>query len=346
MVQIRLAEPRKKAGLCYAVTNDGLELPVVDISHPAFALSLGGEGQRKLTHRFIEEQKRFAKLPRWVGQPLMRFMLRGSRLARGLRRADGSFLDGITTYLFKLGPRNLGPYAVPIDRKLVGSLPAISMRLRLADVAQLLAEGLARRLPAHASRPLYLVNIAGGPAVDSANALMLLAREHPGLLRGRRVKVLVLDADDDGPAFGARALSALKQAGAPLAGIDASFEHVPYDWSRVDSGLTGVLRAAERDNAMVAASSEGGLFEYGSDDDISSNLRALAGAGLHQVFAVGSVTRDDELMKFVKQTSTAATRPRGLPRFEALVARAGWRVTRSIERPMSDQVALEAIAQG
>lgn len=346
MTAIRLAEPNKKPGISYAVTDDGLELPVVDVSHPAFALSLDAEGQRKLTHRFIEEQRRFAKLPQWLGQPLMRFMLRGSRLAKGLRQADGGFLDGITTYLFKLGPHNLGPYSVPIDKRLVSSLPAISMRLRLADVAQLLADGLAPRLAAEPARPLHLINIAGGPAVDSANALMLLERGRPGVLSGRSVKVVVLDGDTRGPAFGARALAALEQSGAPLAGVDARLEHVGYDWSRVDSGLVGVLQAAEQQGAIVAVSSEGGLFEYGSDEDILANLRALAGAADRELFAVGSVTRNDELMKFVKQTSSAATRPRGLPTFEELVARAGWRVTRAIERPMSDQVALAATERG
>jgi hypothetical protein len=341
VADVRLPEPNKKPGISYAVTDDGLELPVVDISHPAFALTLDAESQRKLTARFIAEQQRFAQLPKWLGLPLMRFMLRGSRLAKGLRQARGSFLDGMTTYLFKLGPQNLGPYAVPIDRRLVSSLPAVSMRLRLSDVSRLLAEGIATRLAAAPSRPLHLLNIAGGAAVDSANALMLLEREQPGLLDGRDVKVVVLDADTRGPAFGERALAALRRAGAPLARVNVSFEARSYDWSNVESGLTRALQEATRAEAVVAVSSEGGLFEYGSDQDITSNLRALASASLGSVFVVGSVTRDDELMKFVKQTSSAATRPRGLPVFEALATQAGWQVTRAIERPMSDQVLLE-----
>jgi hypothetical protein len=208
-------------------------------------------------------------------------------------------------------------------------------------VAKLLAEGLAPLLSSAPARPLHLINIAGGPSVDSANALILLEREHPGLLSGRNVKVIVLDGDGRGPAFGARALSALRQARAPLVNVDASLEHVSYDWSRVDSGLTGVLQAAKHAGAIVAVSSEGGLFEYGSDADIVANLRALSAAVTPGLFAVGSVTRNDELTKFVKQTSRAATRPRGLSVFQSLVAGAGWRVTRSIERPMSDQVVLE-----
>ena len=33
----RIPEKNKRAGLVYAVTDDGLELPVIDITHPAFA---------------------------------------------------------------------------------------------------------------------------------------------------------------------------------------------------------------------------------------------------------------------------------------------------------------------
>ncbi|HVY30191.1 MAG TPA: hypothetical protein VHB79_26725 [Polyangiaceae bacterium] len=340
MAFVRLAEPNKKPGLYYAVTDDGLELPVVDVSHPSFALALDAEAQQKLCRRFMAEQERFRKLPRWIGMALMRFVLRGSRLARGLRRADGTFLDGMTTYLFKLGPNNLGPYAVPIDRRLVSSLPAVSMRLRLSDMAQLLADGLAPRLSAERSRPLHLLNIAGGPAVDSLNALLLLEREHAGLLAGREVRLRVLDGDEQGPTFGARALAALQRSGAPLAAVKATFEHVPYDWSTPEGELARVLHEAEQAGAIVAVSSEGGLFEYGSDEHILANLRVLAGAHDSELFAVGSVTRNDELMKFVKQTSNAATIPRGLATFRALVAQAGFRIAQCIERPMSDQVVL------
>jgi hypothetical protein len=155
------------------------------------------------------------------------------------------------------------------------------------------------------------------------------------------VKVRVLDSDERGPAFGARALAALQQPGAPLAGLNASFERVHYDWSNVKSGLESVLQDAAREQAVVAVSSEGGLFEYGSDQDILQNLQALATSPSRGLFVVGSVTRDDELMKFVKQTSRAATRPRGLAVFKALVTPTGFRITREIERPMSDQVVLE-----
>lgn len=338
MPEIRRAEHKKRPGVCYAVTNDGLELPVVDVTHPAFACALTDEKQQALKLHFLEEQRRFAQLPRWLRAVMLRFFMRGSRIGQGLRRAEGGFLDGMTTYLFKIGPKNLGSYAVPVDRRILMSLPAISVRLRLSDMARLLADGLAPRLAKDAQRPLQFVNIAGGPAMDSLNALLLLKREQPELLAERHITLHVLDGDENGPAFGERALAALQAPGAPLSGLDVEFRHARYDWGRA-SELTPLLERARQDGALLVASSEGGLFEYGSDRDIVENLKALPHGS--DAFVVGSVTRDDEVIRTLKLTSTAATKPRGLPVFAALAEQAGWNITRSIARPLSDQVLLE-----
>jgi hypothetical protein len=336
MVPIRRAEHHKRPGVCYAVTNDGLELPVLDVTHPAFQCEVSDERQARMVERFLRHQRQFARLPGWMRSAMMRFFLRGSRLGRGLRRAEGSFLDGMTTYLFKLGPQNLGSYAVPADRALLRALPAVSVRLRAADVARLLAAELAPLLAKERGRPLCLVNIAGGPATDSLNALILLGQAG---VQGRRVDICVLDDDESGPAFGARALAALQAPGAKLAGLDVHFRHQRYDWRAV-GGLDPVLESARARGALVAASSEGGLFEYGTDEEVTENLRALASGAGDRVFVVGSVTRDDEVVRTLKLTSTAATKPRGLAQFSRLVEAAGWSVARAVSRPLSDQVVL------
>jgi hypothetical protein len=336
MPEIRRAELRKKPGVCYAVTDDGLELPVVDVTHAAFRFDLSEDKQRGLVDHFLEQQRRFMRLPSWLRGLMMRFFLRGSVIARGLRQAEGTFLDGMTTYLFKLGSHNLGSYALPADKKIASSLPGLSVRARLGDMARLLADTLAPQLAAQPGRTLCFLNIAGGPAIDSLNALILLQREQPRLLSERRVVVRVLDGDARGPAFGARALESLRAPGAGLAGVDVELARYPYDW-RDTSGLAPVLDAVKRDGALCVACSEGGLFEYGSDDEILANLRALAELGPGFSMA-GSVTCDNEVIRTLKQTSTAATRPRGLEVFGALVAKAGFRISMSIARPLSDQV--------
>jgi hypothetical protein len=340
--EILVPELKRQEGVCYAVSDDGLELPVVDVTHPAFALRLTDEKQRALVTHFLDEQRRFAKLPRLVRRLMLRVFMRGSIMAQGLRRAEGGFLDGMTTYLFKVGAKNLGQYAVPADRRIAASLPALAVRLRLADMAELLAEALVPRLRDAPGRALHLLNIAGGPAIDSLNALILLARRHPELVSGRPIAIWVLDRDSHGPAFGARALSALLAAGAPLAGLRVEFHHQRYDW-RETAGLQPALDAARSAEALTIASSEGGLFEYGSDDEITGNLRALAAALGPRSCMVGSVTRDDDTIRTLKLTSTAATRPRGLEVFSALAMQAGWRVLRSVPRPLSDQVVLEPV---
>lgn len=339
MPETRFPELSKQPGVCYAVTSDGRELPVVDVTHPSFALEVSEARQRELVARFLEEQRGLARLPSMLRKLLMRVFMRGSIMAAGLRRAEGTFLDGITTYLFKLGPKNLGSYATPVDRRIAASLPAISLRLRLFDMARLLADQLAGALSAAPQQPVWLLNIAGGTAIDSLNALILLRRERPALLMQRRCVVCVLDGDAVAPAFGERALQALCMAGAPLAGLAIEFRRLPYDWQRV-AELEAALRELEREDAIAIVSSEGGLFEYGSDEDILSNLRVLARCR-SLLAVVGSVTRDDEPIRTLKLTSTAATKPRGLQVFGELVAKAGFTVTRSRARPLSDQVVLE-----
>jgi hypothetical protein len=93
-----------------------------------------------------------------------------------------------------------------------------------------------------------------------------------------------------------------------------------------------VLREAHEQGALVMCSSEGGLFEYGSDAEIGNNLKTLQ--TYNEVIAVvGSVTRNDKLAQRLRENSAAATRPRGLQVFTSLVNKSGWRIVEVIERP-------------
>jgi hypothetical protein len=82
------------------------------------------------------------------------------------------------------------------------------------------------------------------------------------------------------------------------------------------------------------------LFEYGSDQDIVANLRALPTGNDSSVFVVGSVTRNDELSYFeAHQYGRYQTARVG--RLQRAGGKAGWNVTRGVARPLSDQVVLE-----
>jgi hypothetical protein len=333
-------EPNKRPGVRYAFSADGIELPIVDVTHPAFAVAIDDAELAKQVAAFVAQGPPLAKLPAFLRRWLLGRLLRGSTLARGIARSNDSYLPGMDTYLLKLGPDNLGAaYTTPIDRKIAAALPAFAVRLRLQDVAGLLADAVRPGLAAAPGRPLHFVNIAGGPAMDSLNALLLLARDDHALLERRPLRIDVLDLDAAGPTFRARALAALAAEDAPLRGLDVSLHHVRYDWSEPEA-LEPTLAAARAAGALVAGSSEGGLFEYGSDAQIAANLaRFRAGAPPDAVMA-GSVTRADRPVQILRLSSTAALRPRGLALFRPLAATAGWAVGRAIERPFSDQVLL------
>ena len=334
---MRRSESNKKPGISYAFTNEGLELPLIDVTHPAFALPEDPELQRRAVQKFVREQTQFSKLPKFAQNIVLRVFLRGSLHTGALRAAASTFLPGLATYLLKLPPDLLGDYARPIDRKLADGAPVLSVRYRLQDMAMLSAEALGPALASDPERPLVLVNVAGGPAFDSLNALLVLKRDRPESLRTRRICVHVLDADDVGPEFGARSLAVFASPGGPLEGLDIRFEHERFDW-REPSGLGSVLGRAAEQNAFTLGQSEGGLFEYGSDADIVGVLTAFREKAQSFLGFIGSVTRDDEFVRFAKSISKTTTRPRGLAVFEPLIRSAGYELQRSRERPLSDNV--------
>jgi hypothetical protein len=338
---MKFPERNKRPGVFYAVTRGGLELPVIDVTHPAFALNVEQAEQQALIEKFIHEGVPFASLPRLLRNWILQVLLRGSVLAQGIRHAQGGFMTGLHTYLLKLGPKMLGgAYAKAVDYKIAASLPALSVRLRLQDVAQLLAETLQPALVIEPNRPVTFVNIAGGPAIDSLNALILLHKRQPELLSKRLVSVDVLDLDGEGPALGSAALTVLAAESGALHGLHIDFRHTHYDWSQTEE-LEQILNLARKREAIVICSSEGGLFEYGTDEDIKANLKVLR--SFPEVLAViGSVTRADEPMRRLRQSNPMPTRPRGLCVFRELAQGGGWQVARAIERPFSDQVVLTA----
>jgi hypothetical protein len=210
----------------------------------------------------------------------------------------------------------------------------------MRDVACLLADSIAPVLVSRPGQPVHLVNIAGGPAVDSLNALILLYKQGPQALAGRKISIHVLDIDSDGPAFGARALSALLAEDAPLHGLgEVSFEYTPYDWSE-----PGILRQVLEQidtsgEVVIAGSSEGGLFEYASDDVISANLKVLYAYTPADFVMVGPVIRDnlsvDPRLRGLDQLDDRpATRFMGLEAFQKLAVAAGWRISCTLDGPM------------
>ena len=213
------------------------------------------------------------------------------------------------------------------------------LRLRTQQVAGLLADGIAAA-PAAPGAPLHLVNIGGGPAIDSLNALILLRRNRSVSLE-RPIVIHVLDGDEAGPVFGTSALAALQAPGRPLEGLDIAFEHRIYDWNHFD-GLEELATGLVASGALVVVSTEGALFEYGSDEAIVGNLRALSAVE----FVAGSVTRGDKARRDMIANSRFKLVPRGLEGFEPLARQAGFEITATEPGVLSDQVALRPAGQG
>jgi hypothetical protein len=331
-------------GIAYARTREGFDLPVIDITNPHFTVPGDPAAVQRANDAFIAEERRRRYIPKFIMRIMLRALARKSRLVRSLFHSESGYLDSLSTYVLKLGADNLvPPYDSPIDRKVASSPHILLIRLRMQQVAHLLAEGLAEDLAAAGvAAPLHFINIGGGPALDSINALIVLRRARPALLYNRPIAIEVLDANADGAFFGANALAALKVDQGPLAGLDIAMRHHNYDWDQ-PALLEALVAKLVSAGAVIAASSEGALFEYGTDDAIVANLKALHAGGAGARLVVGSVTVGDDLRRRMIAQTRFKLYPRGVAGFAPLAAAAGFRIVKAEPALLSEQVLLRPL---
>jgi hypothetical protein len=94
----------------------------------------------------------------------------------------------------------------------------------------------------------------------------------------------------------------------------------------------------------VAGSSEGGLFEYGTDEEIVRNLQVLHEATPEDFFIVGSLLKDEPITRLMKKMSGTSFLPRTIEDFTELVGRAGWTVADALENnPVYHAVGLRKV---
>jgi hypothetical protein len=326
--------------IAFARTREGFDLPVIDVTNPRFALSADPAAVDRLGDALMADEQRRRYIPDFLMRMMLRSAARKSRLVRALFNSETGFLDSISTYVMKLGAGNLvPPYDSPVDRKVASSPHVILVRLRMQQVAHLMADALAGDLAgADAAAPLTLINIGGGPALDSINALIVLRKARPALLN-RPIAIEVLDANADGAFFGANALAALKAEHGPLAGLDVVMRHHDYDWDQpaMLKSLAGKLAAA---GAVIGGSSEGALFEYGSDQAIVENFTALHANGAGARFVAGSVTSAHQTRRRMINRTLFKLKPRGLEGIAPLVAQGGFRIVKAEPAFLSTQVLL------
>ncbi len=97
----------KKPNVYYA-EGEGFELPIIDVTNPEFALSVGPAQQREIVEAFLRSRRPYRFLPRWLRRKLFDSMAKRSMLVRTLRdRGCQPYLSGLNTYLLKLSGRTI-----------------------------------------------------------------------------------------------------------------------------------------------------------------------------------------------------------------------------------------------
>ena len=145
-----------ESGVVFATTADGLRLPVIDVTHPAFAIPDDPASLAARRDAFLAWDRRNRRMPAFVTRLLVRLAARRSLLLRKILASDSGYLDSITTYILKLGADHLPPgFDGPMDRKVAAAPHMALVRLRMQQIARLLAEALLAPLAAAPDAPLH-----------------------------------------------------------------------------------------------------------------------------------------------------------------------------------------------
>jgi hypothetical protein len=92
-----------------AITRDGHYLPVIDVTDPRFTVPDDPDSLRKLLDALREEERRNRRIPKFIMRWMLKSAAKRSRLLQALFGGDATFLDGMSTYVMKLGADNLAP---------------------------------------------------------------------------------------------------------------------------------------------------------------------------------------------------------------------------------------------
>jgi hypothetical protein len=317
--------------LSYAFTPDGIELPVLDITHPCFVSCTDEETLKKLlpyVEKNAEENaEKFNKLPAFIKGLFINHSFAVAELLQVDRQNE--FASGITTIMMKLGPKLIGKGKKRfLDRQMTKGFGALVIRMRARDISKCQAEALIPLLSKSPRKDLCFINIAGGAASDSINALFLIQNSDTALLKNRKIEINILDIDSFGPSFAERSIIALKAPGRRFNELNISIRHIHYDWNYTDK-LIELL--AERKECIQVCSSEGGLFEYCSDEVIIRNLDALFSHTNDNIVIAGTLLHDvkkiDAGMLAALKISTKF-RPRllGIEGLKSLTEHKNWKI--------------------
>ncbi len=322
--------------LSYAFTFNGVELPVLDITHPYFVSCTDEKILNKLLP-YVQKNadknaEKFNKIPAFI----KRFFIKHSFAVAELLEVEeqGTFASGITTLMMKLGPRLIGKGKKRfLDRQMSKGFGTLVIRMRVRDISKCQAEALIPLLTKSPGKDLCFINIAGGSASDNINALFLIQNENPALLKERKIEINVLDIDTFGPAFADRSITALKAPGGRFSELNISFRHIHYDWNSTEK-LEELL--SERKGWLQLCSSEGGLFEYCSDEIIIRNLNILYSHSDDEIIIAGTLLHDVKeidagMLAALKISTNIKPRLLGINGLRSIVEHNKWKIVSTIE---------------
>jgi hypothetical protein len=324
-------EKENNPGLSYVPTKLGINLPVLDITHPLFVSSIDREIMETEGEKLARRGKVLKKLPGLVKTFLgKRSIILGGFFLKG---PGETCLNAMSTLMFKLGPGLIGGGGKRrLDRFISGSPNGMSVRMRLRDMAQCQANALVPLLKMFPRRGLRFINIAGGSACDSINALILVHQQNPPLLKNRKIQVDILDTDNSGPHYAQQCIEILKAPGHYFHGLDISTRFLQYDWNKPGM-LRNFLPAA--DDWIMIGASEGGLFEYGSDEAMIRNLDALYDHSPGDMKFVGSVVHDENRINpsisIMAEVTGMPLRLLGVKGLEKILAKTRWTLENALD---------------
>ena len=245
--------------ILYAAFENDIQIPILDITHPLFNASIDEQAYHLSCLKSARSIESLKKMPGFIRNIFVK-----------MSNVDNSHLSGMRTLLYKLGPDlSRGIKLGFRDKWAVKQTSFMGLRIRLRDLCRRQSKILQPRLKLFPERNLCFFNIAGGAATDSINTLILIQESDPELLKGRKIEINILDIDTYGPNFAKRCIDVLKQPGERFHGLNITLNIIHYDWSQPEA-----LRkmSLERSDWIQLCSSEGGLFEYGSNSEIIENL--------------------------------------------------------------------------
>jgi hypothetical protein len=314
--------------LVHAFMDNRIELPVLDITHPQFLSSIDEDHLEEVSKASIQKMLALGEMSDAQKKTYYERLSKSYIFGRiFMRDPDANFLNGMSTYVYKLGQNLIGGgQDRELDRSLSMGIGGVAVRMRIRDLCRLQADAVIPQLESSPQKNLCFINIAGGAASDSINTLILIVKENSSLLNNRKIEINVLDIDTIGPHFAPCCIEALKTQAHHFHGLDIAFHHIPHDWKDTD-GLIPLL--SDKKDYIVMCASEGGLFEYGMDEDIIRNLNVLYDHSPDSMRIAGTIIHDtdkvDATVPATAKATNAGLRFLGVNGLTDILERTDWR---------------------